>query len=246
LSAVLAGDALGNLTPLGLLASEPAKVLMMRARLSTTRAIASVAVENTFYIASVVAMLAAGAIVFLGRTNIPDSLRITGQAILAATVVATVAGVVSARYQPALLSRLARLLALWTGRGRGSLARLSDIEAEFYGVIRWPLSTTTSVLGWEAAFHVVAVTEVFLVLRLLPGGESISLADAFVLETTGRFIAVAFKFVPYRLGVDEAGTALVARALSLDPTSGVTLALIRRLRILCWNALGLVLLARTK
>lgn len=246
LSAVLAGDALGNLTPLGLLASEPAKVLIMKARLSTTRAVASVAVENAFYIASVVAMLAAGAIVFLSRTNVPDALRIAGQGILAGTVIAMFVGIASARYQPALLSRMAHLFASWTGKGRRSLDQLADIETEFYGVIRWPAHTIAAVLGWEAVFHLVAVTEVFLVLRLLPGGSTTSLADAFVLETTGRLIAVAFKFVPYRLGVDEAGTALVARALALDPTGGVTLALIRRLRILCWNALGLVLLARTK
>ena len=42
-----------------------------------------------------------------------------------------------------------------------------------------------------------------------------------------------------RLGVDEAGAAIVATALAIDPTVGVTLALIRRLRILCWNAMGL-------
>ncbi len=246
LSAVLAGDALGNLTPLGVLASEPAKVLMMRARLSTAGAIASVALENTFYIASVVAMLAAGAMVFLSRTNVPDGLRVTVQAILAGTVLAALAGVVSARYQPALVSRVARILASWTGRGRQSLDQLAHIEAQFYGMIRWPMRSIASVLGWEALFHAVAVAEVFLVLRLLPGGSATSLADAFVLETTGRLIAVAFKFVPYRLGVDEAGTALVARALSLDPTGGVTLALIRRIRILCWNAIGLVLLARAR
>jgi hypothetical protein len=244
LSAVLAGDALGNLTPLGVLASEPAKVLMMRARLSTAGAIASVALENAFYIASVVAMLAAGAVVFLNRTNVPDGLRVTVQAILAGTVLAALVGVVSARYQPALLSHLARGLASWTGRGRQSLGQLARIEAQFYGMIRWPVRSIASVLGWEALFHAVAVAEVFLVLRLLPGGSGTALSDAFVLETTGRLIAVAFKFVPYRLGVDEAGTALVARALSLDPTGGVTLALIRRIRILCWNAIGLVLLAR--
>ena len=246
LSAVLAGDALGNLTPLGVLASEPAKVLMMRARLSTAGAIASVALENMFYIASVVAMLAAGAMVFLSRTNVPDGLRVTVQAILAGTVLAALAGVVSARYQPALVSRVARILASWTGRGRQSVDQLAHIEAQFYGMIRWPMRSIASVLGWEALFHAVAVAEVLLVLRLLPGGSATSLADAFVLETTGRLIAVAFKFVPYRLGVDEAGTALVARALSLDPTGGVTLALIRRIRILCWNAIGLVLLARAR
>ena len=82
-----------------------------------------------------------------------------------------------------------------------------------------------------------------MILRVLPGGGTVTLLEAFVLETAGRLIVVAFKFVPYRLGVDEAGTALVARALALDPAAGVTLALVRRVRILFWNAAGLMLLA---
>jgi hypothetical protein len=49
--------------------------------------------------------------------------------------------------------------------------------------------------------------------------------------------------VPYRLGVDEAGSAVVARALAMDPTIGVALAMVRRLRILFWNAIGLAVLA---
>jgi hypothetical protein len=76
---------------------------------------------------------------------------------------------------------------------------------------------------------------------LIAGGTT--LVHAFVLETAGRLIIVAFKFIPYRLGVDEAGTALVARALAFDPAVGVTLALVRRIRILVWNAIGLVLFA---
>ena len=70
------------------------------------------------------------------------------------------------------------------------------------------------------------------------------MVEAFLLESTGRLIVVAFKFVPYRLGVDEAGSALVASALGLEPTVGVTLALVRKLRILCWNAVGVALFAR--
>jgi hypothetical protein len=121
--------------------------------------------------------------------------------------------------------------------------RLREVEQRFYAALTWPTARIARVLGMEALFHVAAVTEVFVILRLLPGGAHTTLLEAFVLETAGRLIVVAFKFVPYRLGVDEAGTALVARALALDPAVGVTLALVRRLRILSWNAVGLVLLA---
>ena len=246
LAAVLAADALGNLTPLGLLASEPAKMLLVRDRVSTVVAIASVAIENAFYIASVVAMLAAGAVVFISLTNLPEGLQIGTQVVLAAAFGAAIAGMIAARHQPAALSRLARALSALTGRTLSASGHLEEVEALFYGALTWPARRFAGVVLWEGAFHVAAVAEVFLVLRLLPGGVAVSLADAFVLETTGRLIAVVFKFVPYRLGVDEAGAAVVARALAIDPTAGVTLALIRRLRILWWNAVGLIVLARSR
>lgn len=243
---MLAADALGNLTPLGLLASEPAKVLLVRQQLPTAAAIASIAIENAFYIASVVAMLAAGAVVFINLTNLPEGLRVGAQIVLASAFAAAIAAMIVVRHKPAVLSRIAHLLSSLTGRSLSVTGHLEEVEARFYGVLTWPPSTLARVLVWEATFHVAAVAEVFLVLRLLPDGSTITLADAFVLETTGRLIAVVFKFVPYRLGVDEAGAAVVARALAIDPTAGVTLALIRRLRILCWNAVGLIILARSR
>ena len=97
---------------------------------------------------------------------------------------------------------------------------------------------------WEVAFHVAAVAEVFVVLRLLV--PDITLTEAFLLESAGRFVTVAFKFVPYRLGIDEAGSGAVASVLGLPPVTGVTLALVRRIRIIVLNAIGLVLLSQTQ
>ena len=121
---------------------------------------------------------------------------------------------------------------------------MREIESRIYGVLQWPISRIARALVWEAAFHVAAVAEVWLVLRLLPGGAQATLLDAFLLESTGRFVMIAFKFVPYRLGIDEAGSGAVAQVLGLNPATGVTLALVRRLRIICLNAFGLVTFAR--
>ncbi len=245
-AATLAGDALGNLTPLGLLASEPAKVLFVRLHVPTVAAVSSIAVENAFYMASVLGMIGAGALVFFEIATLSDTLRIAAQAVVAIVMLAGIAGLWAARQRPAVLSWLAGLVTAWTGQQAGTVERLRDIEGRFYAVLTWPAARIGRVVWWEAVFHIAAVAEVFMILRLLPGGRAITLVDAFVLETAGRLIVVAFKFIPYRLGVDEAGTALVARALALDPTMGVTLALVRRLRVLCWNAVGLVMLARSR
>jgi hypothetical protein len=242
-SATLAGDALGNLTPLGLLASEPAKVFFVNDRVSTVTAVSSVAAENAFYVASVLAMLGAGALAFFEVANVPEPLRIGAQVVLGAVMLGGLAGVWMMRQQPAILSRVARLATRWTGRARAAPDRLREIEVHFYAVLTWPWTRIVHAFVWEAAFHAAAVAEVFLILQLLPMGRPATWLDAFILETAGRLIVVVFKFVPFRLGVDEAGSAMVARALALDPAIGVALALVRRLRILFWNVVGLVLLA---
>lgn len=242
--AMLAADAVGNLTPLGLLASEPAKILMTRARISTVTSIASVAIENAFYIASVAVVLLAGTWFFFQRAGVPLGLQFVAQIIVVSVAVIGVVGLWAARSQPAVLSRLAPLITRLAGKSAVPADAVREVEARIYGVLRWPLDRIGRVLAWDAAFHVAAVTEVWLVLRLLPGGERTTLVDAFLMESAGRFVMIAFKFVPYRLGIDEAGSGAVAQVLGLNPVTGVTLALVRRLRIIFLNVFGLIRLAR--
>jgi hypothetical protein len=242
-AATLAGDALGNVTPLGVLASEPTKVYFVSDRMPTVAAVSSVAAENAFYSASVLIMIGAGALTFFSVADLAPSLRAAAQLVLVAVVLGGITAVWVLRRRPAFLSTLARSLARWSGRTATAPDRLREIEIHFYALLTWPISRIARVVCWEALFHLAAVAEVFVVMRLLPTGRVITIVDAFVLETTGRLITVAFKFVPYRLGIDEAGSAVVARALAIDPAVGVALALVRKLRILWWNAIGLVLLA---
>lgn len=241
--AVLAGDTAGNLTPLGVFASEPTKILITRERLSTVVSVASVAIENAFYTTSVLIVFLAGTWIFLQRADVPANLEQISEGILIVVAGAALIGVVVARARPAVLTRLAPLVARLAGRAASGEA-LQEVERRIYDVLQWPASRLLSVAAWEGIFHVLAVAEVWLVLRLLPGGTVVTVADAFVMESTGRFITVAFKFVPYRVGIDEVGSSAVAQVLGLGPSAGVTLALIRRIRILILNAIGLIRVVR--
>jgi len=241
-SAWIFSDAMGNLTPLGLLASEPAKILMVRSKISTVASIASVTIENLFYTASVCVVLLAGTWLFLQRTNVPPGLEHISEVILAAVAIGTLIAVWVVRTRPAVLPTLAPIVSKLAGKADAPAESLREVEAHIYAVPRWPIGRIAHVGLWEIAFHVGAVAEVWLVLRLLV--PDITVAEAFLLESAGRFVTVAFKFVPYRLGIDEAGSGAVATALGLPPAIGVTLALIRRLRIIVLNAFGLLRLAR--
>jgi hypothetical protein len=47
-----------------------------------------------------------------------------------------------------------------------------------------------------------------------------------------------------RLGVDEAGTEILTAVLGYPSATGVTLAIVRKMRVLFWTGVGLLLLAR--
>ena len=76
------------------------------------------------------------------------------------------------------------------------------------------------------------------------GRSGRTLLLALILETVERVITIAFKFVPLRVGVDQAGSGLAAGVIGVGAAGGVTIATIRTARNLCWAALGLVLLLK--
>ncbi len=242
--AMIAADALGNLTPLGLLASEPTKIMLARSRVSTVTSVASVTIENAFYMASVASVLLAGTWLFFQRAGLPPALEQIAEVLVVTILLSGVIALWLARSQPALLSRFAPLITRLAGRTAVPAGAIREVESRIYGVLGWPLARLAHVGGWEGLFHVAAVAEVWLVLRLLPGGAGATLVDAFLMESAGRFVTIAFKFIPYRLGIDEAGSGAVAQAIGIGPAAGVTLALVRRLRIITLNAFGLIRLAR--
>jgi hypothetical protein len=99
------------------------------------------------------------------------------------------------------------------------------------------------VFGLHLAFHALAVVEIFFTLRWVLGDTSPTLAQAMVFEALNRVITVGFKFVPFRIGVDEAASGWLATLLALDPAVGVTQAVIRKVRNLAWSGVGLAVVA---
>jgi hypothetical protein len=81
------------------------------------------------------------------------------------------------------------------------------------------------------------------VLYLVTGGSSLVI-EALILDSVSRVINVAFKMVPMRLGVDEISSEMVGVAIGLPPGTGLVVALVRKIRMLVWAAVGLALWSR--
>jgi hypothetical protein len=240
LAAFLAGDAVGNVTPLGLLASEPTKVFLTRHHLATRESVSSLALENLVYAASVLTMVGVGVIVLLGTVALPPSLLWLAVGILAALGVAALVGL--------------RLLRGTWDEERGVRPRwrerLAGVRMAVVGASADDRQRVWLVFALDLLFHVLAVAEVFVTLQWLLGGRTVTVAEAIVFESLDRLVIVLFKFVPFRIGVDEALSGALASVLAIDPAAGVALAVVRKVRNLFWSGLGLAIVvahpARTR
>jgi hypothetical protein len=242
--ALVSGDALGNLTPLGLFVSEPTKAAFVRDRVSLMNALAGIAVENLFYTITVAAMIAGGTVALLAEFDVPAALRLMSLVALSGmlTFLAVAIALVSGRLRP-LTSGLGRL-ERWSLAPAPLLRRagkLQTLEDRVYTFAQRHPSRPVPILLLETSYHALGVVETYLtVAMLLPGAATPTLLGAFLLESINRFINVAFKFVPMRLGVDEAGSGILTQVLYGSSALGVTLAVVRKARMLVWTGAGVV------
>jgi hypothetical protein len=243
-SAVVCGDAIGNLTPLGPLVGEPAKAALVRGRVAIGPAIAALAIENVLYTLSAAAMIAAGMIALLLAFELPaDSngvvMRTVGEIAIAGTIALFGVALWMLWRQPALVSRALGL----APRLRKHAERIRALELEIYSFAsRHPAKLLPLGLA-EIGFHGLGVAEVYVTLWLLTGAPP-SLLTSFLFETANRLLQVVFRFVPLRLGVDEAGTAGFATIIGIAAKTGLSLAIVRKVRMLFWAAAGGALLVR--
>jgi hypothetical protein len=93
----------------------------------------------------------------------------------------------------------------------------------------------------ELSYHALDLVEVYVTLTLI-SPHSASWIAALGLGTVSRAVSMIFKVLPMRVGIDEAGAAMVAHRLALGTTTGLTLALVRKMRLLFWSAIGLTLM----
>ena len=242
-AAVLAGDALGNATPLGPIVGEPAKAAFVRTRMPLAAALTALAIENVLYTLSTAAMIAAGMIALLFRFELPQALREASEIALAAIAALFAAALWILWRRPALVSGPMGAVSRPSTRLQSRLERVRALEREVYTFAGRRQGAMFPLIGAELMFHALGVAEVHVTLWFLNGTPP-PLLTSFILETVNRLITVVFKFVPMQVGVSEAGTALVTQVLGLGASTGVTLGIVRKVRMLCWSSLGIVLLVR--
>lgn len=244
--AVVIGEAMSSTIPLGILISGTSKAVAVRHRIPLVAGLSSVATENLFYSLVTSIFLITGGIVLLRSFAVDESLVIAVNMLLAGVGLLLVLGILMVIRQWHVASELCeRLYRRGWLRGLLENGRLHVrlFENLIYGFYRQHPRRFIPICMLEAVYHILGISEVWFILSRLSDGVP-SLMTAFLLESVSRMIAIMFKLIPFVIGVDEAGAQFIGDTVGLAAGIGVTIAIIRKGRILFWTAVGFLVIIK--
>ncbi len=244
--AVLIGEALSSLIPLGILISGSAKAVAVKNRVPLVVGFSSVATENLFYSIVTGLFVVAGALTFLRTFDLPDNWVLTLDVLICLILAFIVFVIIMIVKQWHFASSFCHWLYrrhigkrfLETGR-----FHVREFENLIYGFYRRYPRRFPPIFLCQAAFHTLGIFEIWFILSRI----SDVLPDfytAFLLESVSRLILIVFKLIPFVIGIDEAGAQFVTETLALGAGVGVTMAIIRKGRVLFWTAVGLMIIIK--
>jgi glycosyltransferase 2 family protein len=235
----LVGQAVNATTPTGTLGGDAVKAWLLRDRVSPRESVASLIVVKTTMLASQGLFLALG--VLLARHVLPvrtpllppmELLLVLESLAVVGFVAVQLAGAV--RGGQRVIARLGISAARFGDAARDVDRALVTFYRRRPG--RLSLSVACNLLGWLAS-----AGETWLILRFL--GVDVSIPTALVIEAFSTGVRFATFFVPAQIGVAEGGSVAACVALGLSSATGLSLALVRRVRETAWIGVGLLLLA---
>lgn len=248
LSARLMGDALGNIIPfISMAVSEPSKAVFARRHVPLVVGLSAIALENIFYSLSVVLFIFSGTVALLLSFPLSTPLRYASFGALAITASIAPLGYLVIYKQWKFLSgtlfflKRRGIASVWVEK---TIPRAQMMEDRIYGFYSRNRRLFLPIFGLEVCFHLAGVAEIYATLFFISNVVAPTLLAAFILESVNRVINVVFKFVPFRLGVDEGGSGMVSAILGLTKAVGVTLAIVRKSRDIFWTTVGVALMVK--
>ncbi|MFA5975418.1 MAG: lysylphosphatidylglycerol synthase domain-containing protein [Elusimicrobiota bacterium] len=233
----LAGETFNSLLPSGYVGGEPLKAKLLGGIIPLREATSSVLIAKSAQSIGLVVFVGLG--LTLGQnqssSSIPQRGTWTALAILAGGI--AIFSVLLARRSFSRLGRgLYRITRLgWIQRREKYLVSLDESLGNFYreGKGRFFMSIVFHLMGWLAGALEVAV--IFWLID-----HPIGWRQAWFIGAMAQLASVIGLLVPAGVGLYEGGHYMAASLLGINPALGLSVSLVRRVREIFWDVLGLL------
>lgn len=235
----LGAEAAGQLGILGQAFGDSVRVAHLRGDTRTATSVASVTLDRGLFFVTGLIITIAGILAALPVLSLSRSARFyAGTFVLVATTFLALMFVAMRKRWP-LLSASARFAARqrhlnkWVEQ---HLELLDSTEKALFDFHHQHASQFWTCFFLNLACHGLAVLEVCLILGLL--GTNIGFLRALIVEGWTKLLNAIGSWNPGNVGAYEGGNVLIGKMLNLSSTTGLALALARRLRAFIWTLVG--------
>ncbi len=237
----LIGEMVNTLTPLGWGTGDPVRILLLKKKFSVTQSAASVVVDRTLQSLAMALFMIAGVFLFFKTFNFPLPLKVG--LLVSLSVILGGCIFLYIRSHQGLLNFFVGLLKKlrikkFTPQTLQHITEIDTYISEFYKNKKGHFLLSLSL---QFCCRILGVVEIYLIAYLV--GNPLTMLQCYLLASMTLVINMVFVFVPGSIGVLEGAFAAVFALFHLNPAIGSSIQIIRRMRMLFWNFVGLILAA---
>ena len=237
--AQLISDTMGQFGVAGKVVGEGTRISLLGRAVPLSNALSAGAIDGALHTFSavVITVLGISAVLMIGPVSV--RWRVYAALLITVLVSAVILAAVAVRNRWQLVGHATRAI--------GRLPRLHTWASDKQPIIDSAEDNLLSfrdeapgafwaTLIFNLLWHMLAVLEVYIILRFM--GAGFSVGGAFIVEGLTKVINLVGALNPGNFGTYEGGSMLIAKMFGVTSTAGLTLALCRRARTVFWAGVG--------
>ena len=237
--AQLISDGMGQLGVAGKVLGEGMRISLLGSTVPVSSGLSAGAIDGGLhgFSAVVVTVLGISAILMIGPVSV--RWRVYAALLIAVLVSVVILAVVSLRNRWQLVGHAARAIGrlprlhTWVS---GKQPIIDSAEGNLLSFRDEAPAAFWATLILNIMWHMLAVLEVYIILRFI--GAGFTVGGAFIVEGLTKVINLVGALNPGNFGTYEGGSMLIAKMFGVTSTAGLTLALCRRARTVFWAGVG--------
>jgi hypothetical protein len=239
--AQLISDGIGQFGVAGKVVGEGTRISLLGRRVPISNALSAGAIDGALhtFTAVLVTVLGISAILMIGPVSV--RWRVYAALLIVGLVSAVILAAVALRNRLPLVGRATRAIGrvprlhTWVSDKQPIIDSAEDNLLSFRDQAPAAFWAT---LIFNLLWHLLAVLEVYIILRFMKAGFTLS--GAFIVEGLTKVINLVGAVNPGNFGTYEGGSMLIAKMFGVTSTAGLTLALCRRARTVFWAGVGAI------